>query len=325
MFFFCRMTSASGVVGPLASSKIIFAWILSALSFVITFSRAAGASISQGSSITSSFVMFFAPGKSCTFPVFSLCAWTFGMSSPFSLYIPPFESDTAMTLNPSLCAMVANHPPTFPNPWIATLPLFILLALSASRRTKNPPCDVALSLPRLPPSSIGFPVMVPGAWCPIVFSYSSSIQDIVCPSVLTSGAGMSFHGPMCGAIAFAQPLLIVSNSFLESVFGSIVTPPFPPPYGIPATAHFRLIQVARAFTSSKSTCGWYLIPPLYGPLAELCWTLYPWYVLPFALISNWCTCSGTMILLNVCSETFACLFASFKFLIAFSNGFAFAI
>jgi hypothetical protein len=28
-----------------------------------------------------------------------------------------------------------------------------------------------------------------------------------------------------------------------------------------------------------------------------------------------------MILLNVSSETFACLFASFKFLIAFSNGF----
>jgi hypothetical protein len=32
-------------------------------------------------------------------------------------------------------------------------------------------------------------------------------------------------------------------------------------------------------------------------------------------------CSGTIILLNVSSETFACLFASFKFLIAFSNGF----
>jgi hypothetical protein len=287
MFFFCRITSASGVVGPFASSKISFACILSALSFVITFSSAAGASMSHLSSRTSSFVMFLAPGKSWTFPVFSLCSNTFLMSSPFSLCIPPFESDTAITLNPSSWAIFANHPPTFPNPWIATLPLLILFALSASLRTKNPPCDVALSRPSEPPSSIGFPVMVPGAWFPVIFSYSSSIHDIVCPSVFTSGAGMSFHGPMCDAIAFAQPRLIASSSFLESVFGSTVIPPFPPPYGIPATAHLRLIHVARAFTSSKSTCGWYLIPPLYGPLAELCWTLYPWYVLLFALISNW--------------------------------------
>lgn len=74
MFFFCKRVSASGVVGPFASSRMSFALILPALSLVMTFSSAAGASISQGSSRTSSFVMFFAPGKSCTFPVFSLCA-----------------------------------------------------------------------------------------------------------------------------------------------------------------------------------------------------------------------------------------------------------
>lgn len=156
----------------------------------------------------------------------------------------------------SLCNISASQPPTFPIPWIAILPGLMLFALSASLRTKNPPCDVALSLPKLPPSSIGFPVIVAGACCPVIFSYSSSIHAIVCPSVLTSGAGTSFHGPMYGAIAFAQPLLIASFSFCESVFGSQATPPLPPPYGMFATAHFRLIHVASALTSSRSTCGW---------------------------------------------------------------------
>lgn len=85
MFFLCKITSASGVVGPFAISRTIFAFILSALSFVMTFSSAAGASMSQFTSSSSSFVMFLLPGKSLTAPVFCLCCINFGTSNPFSL------------------------------------------------------------------------------------------------------------------------------------------------------------------------------------------------------------------------------------------------
>src|SRR5207253_1315996 len=39
-------------------------------------------------------------------------------------------------------------------------------------------------------------------------------------------------------------------------FGSTFTPPFAPPYGIPTTAHFQVIHMARALTSSMFTPGW---------------------------------------------------------------------
>jgi len=32
-------------------------------------------------------------------------------------------------------------------------------------------------------------------------------------------------------------------------------PPLPPPYGKPAKAHFKVIQNARAITSSRDTLG----------------------------------------------------------------------
>ncbi len=42
-----------------------------------------------------------------------------------------------------------------------------------------------------------------------------------------------------------------------------------------ATLVFHVIHAASALTSSRVTPGWYLIPPLKGPLASLYWTLYP--------------------------------------------------
>src|SRR3954470_7795823 len=52
-------------------------------------------------------------------------------------------------------------------------------------------------------------------------------------------------------------------------------PPLAPPKGIPISAHFHVIHIARDLTSSSSTSGWYRMPPLDGPRAMLCVTRYP--------------------------------------------------
>jgi len=74
--------------------------------------------------------------------------------------------------------------------------------------------------------------------------------------VLTSGAGMSFSGPMRTSISVKKRRLRPSSSFCESFLGSTMTPPLPPPYGMPTTAHFQVIHMARALTSSSETSWW---------------------------------------------------------------------
>ncbi len=69
-----RMASASGVVGPLAPSAMSFAETRSALSRVMTFSRAAGTRTSTSSSRSSSLVMEVEPLNSMTDPVTRLCS-----------------------------------------------------------------------------------------------------------------------------------------------------------------------------------------------------------------------------------------------------------
>jgi hypothetical protein len=41
------------------------------------------------------------------------------------------------------------------------------------------------------------------------------------------------------------------------------------------TAHFHVIHIASAFTSSRETSWWKRSPPLAGPRLMLCWTRYP--------------------------------------------------
>src|SRR5512137_2728728 len=109
--------------------------------------------------------------------------------------------------------------------------------------------------------------------------YVSMIQAISFPPVFTSGAGMSFSGPMMIEISDAYLRVILSTSPRDIFFGSQMMPPFAPPYGMSTVAVFQVIQDESALTSSMSTCGWYLMPPLYGPRASLCWTLYPVWTL----------------------------------------------
>jgi hypothetical protein len=100
----------------------------------------------------------------------------------------------------------------------------------------------------------------------------SIIQAMVCSSVPTSGAGMSRSGPMIGMISDAYRRVTRSSSLRDSDLGSTATPPLAPPYGTPMSAHFQVIHMASARTSSRSVAGWKRTPPLAGPRVRLCCT-----------------------------------------------------
>ena len=74
--------------------------------------------------------------------------------------------------------------------------------------------------------------------------------------VFTSGAGMSRSGPISTSISAVKRRVRCSSSFIDSRLGSTMTPPLPPPYGMPTTAHFQVIHIARALTSSRLTSWW---------------------------------------------------------------------
>jgi hypothetical protein len=86
---------------------------------------------------------------------------------------------------------------------------------------------------------------------------------------------MSVYGPMLSPRAAMNRRVILRFSFTDMVRGSHSTPPLAPPKGTSSTAHFQLIHVARAVTSSSSTLGWKRMPPLPGPRVSLCSTRKP--------------------------------------------------
>src|SRR2546427_12862295 len=167
--------------------------------------------------------------------------------------------------------------PTFPKPWTATVAPFRLSFTfdAASRVAYMRPRDVASSRPRDPPITSGLPVTTPGCANPLFIEIVSMIHAIVWLSVYTSGAGMSFSGPMMIEISDAYRRGMRSSSSFDISFGLQMTPPFAPPYGVPMTAHFHVIQQERARTSSRETFQWYRSPPFNGPLASFYLTRWP--------------------------------------------------
>src|SRR2546427_8013870 len=131
------------------------------------------------------------------------------------------------------------------------------------------PRDVASSRPSEPPMTSGLPVTTPGWAKPLFIEIVSMIHAIVWLSVYTSGAGMSFSGPMMIEISDAYRRVMRSSSSFDISFGLQMTPPLAPPYGMAMTAHFHVIQQERARTSSRETVQWYPISPLDGPTAAL--------------------------------------------------------
>ncbi len=81
--FFSSKSSAVGVIGPLAISRIIFAFIRSLFPSLIWSSTAAGTSTSTSSSNKSAFEIIFPSLNPSNFPLEFLKSITFFMSSPF--------------------------------------------------------------------------------------------------------------------------------------------------------------------------------------------------------------------------------------------------
>ena len=73
--------------------------------------------------------------------------------------------------------------------------------------------------------------------------------------VFTSGAGMSVCGPMVSPSSTTKRRVMRGSSLRLSFFGSQMIPPFAPPKGMSATAHFQVIHEASARTSSALTSG----------------------------------------------------------------------
>ena len=127
---------------------------------------------------------------------------------------------------------------------------------SAASRQKSAPRAVASSRPSEPPIVNGLPVTTPSTECPLFIENVSNIHAIVAAFVPTSGAGMSFSGPISLMISEVNRRVMRSSSPRDIVFGSHTTPPFAPPNGRPISAHFHVIHIASAFTSSSVTSGW---------------------------------------------------------------------
>ena len=86
------------------------------------------------------------------------------MSSPFGLWMPPVESETATTVAFSSCISCAAIEPALPKPWIATRAFGSSSprCRPASMMQKTVPRAVASLRPSEPPSEIGLPVTTPG-------------------------------------------------------------------------------------------------------------------------------------------------------------------
>jgi hypothetical protein len=111
------MSSASGVVGPLAPSITILALILPALALVIWPSSAAGIRMSHSQAQKSAaLVMASPPLKPATPPVLATCSSSLGTARPLSLATPPVWSCTATTSAPASANSLPAMPPTLPKP-----------------------------------------------------------------------------------------------------------------------------------------------------------------------------------------------------------------
>ena len=105
--------------------------------------------------------------------------------------------------------------------------------------------------------------------------YVSSTHAITWASVPTSGAGMSWCGPMIGMISTVYRRVSRSRSPALKALRSHTTPPLAPPNGRSTRAFFHVCSIASAITSSRLTDASNRSPPLNGPRALLCWARYP--------------------------------------------------
>ena len=99
---------------------------------------------------------------------------------------------------PASEANFANSEPTLPKPWIAILSPSIATPrrVSVSSSEKKTPRPVASSRPSEPPIASGLPVTTLSTEYPLFIENVSKIHAMIAGLVPTSGAGMSFSGPI---------------------------------------------------------------------------------------------------------------------------------
>ena len=148
--------------------------------------------------------------------------------------------------------MTARCEPTFPKPWTDIVEPSSSNAFSFAHSTvqKTAPWPVALARPSVPPLATGLPVTTPLTVClfaaPTMFEYVSIIHAIVWLFVPTSGAGMSYSGPMFSPSACVKRRVMRCSSDFETECGSNLMPPLPPPNGMRMSALFQVIIAASA-------------------------------------------------------------------------------
>ena len=121
-------------------------------------------------------------------------------------------------LNPSASISRAAMLPALPNPWTATVDWrgSRPRRVQARRATTATPRPVASLRPWLPPTAIGLPVTAAGMECPALIDIVSMIQAITWGVVLTSGAGMSYSGPILAPSAWVNRRVTRMSSSRES-------------------------------------------------------------------------------------------------------------
>lgn len=211
--------------------------------------------------------------------LFSLKWLSSSGSMPSGFQIDPSTSATPINLAPYSVMYFDAQQPTLPNPWtMKVLPLrpglrsyFFMSPTSArsSRTQQKTPKPVDYVLPSIPPWLMALPVTQPRALislCPQKFCQLSFIQLISRSPVPRSGPGTSIEAPMKFFLASSRVylLVIVSSSLKDYFLGSILIPPFAPPYGRSTTAHFSVMRQERASISEILTEFAKRVPPLVG-------------------------------------------------------------
>src|SRR5699024_11436840 len=109
--------------------------------------------------------------------------------------------------------------------------------------TITAPIAVAVDLPFEPPSASGLPVMNSSGLSLCFILYSSSIHDMTCAFVYTSGAGTSLSGPTNCEIARIYPRERPSSYIWLISFGLQMMPHLLTPYGRLTMPAFSVIHI----------------------------------------------------------------------------------
>jgi hypothetical protein len=210
--------------------------------------------MSQGWMRSSSWVRNSPSGKPCRLRCFSKCALRACRVNPAGWWAPEI-SLTPTIFAPKRAMACAAKLPTFPNPCTMTRLWGGSFRGSAARLSRNAaPRPAASFRPREPPTVTGLPVTTLGTARAACSEKVSKIHAMFCSLVPMSGAGTPVLGPMKGSSSSLKRRVRDSSSRALMASGSHAMPHVAPTKGRSNRAHFKLIHMASAATSPRSTC-----------------------------------------------------------------------